>query len=97
MMPAALLNGNVVVETAFYDGDLLVCKSKLRVCGDEPRWVRTQTRAQSRVRDGGRLISLDLSLGRRDGHSAPERTGEGGGGDGNACCKSADQAKAIFN
>ena len=35
MMPAALLNGNVVVETAFYDGDLLVCKSKLRVWYDK--------------------------------------------------------------
>jgi len=34
MMPAALLNGNVVVETAFYDNELLVCKSKLRVWYD---------------------------------------------------------------
>lgn len=31
MMPANVLNGNVVIETEFYDGDLLVSTSKVRV------------------------------------------------------------------
>lgn len=31
MMPASVLNGNVVIETKFYDGDLLVSTSKVRV------------------------------------------------------------------
>mmetsp|Transcript_43768 Transcript_43768/g.95690 ORF Transcript_43768/g.95690 Transcript_43768/m.95690 type:complete len:173 (-) Transcript_43768:659-1177(-) len=35
MIPASMLNGNVVIETAFFDGDLLVCKSLLRVFYDE--------------------------------------------------------------
>ena len=34
MLPAALLNGNVVIETAFFDEELLVCKSVLRVFYD---------------------------------------------------------------
>jgi retinal rod rhodopsin-sensitive cGMP 3',5'-cyclic phosphodiesterase subunit delta len=34
MMPASLLNGNVVIETAFFDDDLLVCKMLLRVYYD---------------------------------------------------------------
>jgi retinal rod rhodopsin-sensitive cGMP 3',5'-cyclic phosphodiesterase subunit delta len=34
MLPASLLNGNVVIETAFYDDDLLVCKMLLRVFYD---------------------------------------------------------------
>lgn len=31
MMPANVLNGNVVIETKFFDGDLLVSTSKVRV------------------------------------------------------------------
>ena len=31
MMPANVLNGNVIIETNFYDGDLLVSKSKVRI------------------------------------------------------------------
>lgn len=31
MMPANVLNGNVVIETTFYDGDLEVSMSKVRV------------------------------------------------------------------
>jgi len=31
MIPAQVLNGNVVIETQFLDGELLVCKSRLRV------------------------------------------------------------------
>lgn len=31
MMPANVLNGNVVIETNFYDGDLLVSRSKVRI------------------------------------------------------------------
>ncbi|XP_064610329.1 retinal rod rhodopsin-sensitive cGMP 3',5'-cyclic phosphodiesterase subunit delta-like [Liolophura sinensis] len=31
MMPANVLNGNVVIETRFYDGDLLVSTSKVRI------------------------------------------------------------------
>lgn len=31
MMPANVLNGNVVIETEFYDGELLVSTSKVRV------------------------------------------------------------------
>lgn len=31
MMPANVLNGNVIIETRFYDGDLLVSTSKVRV------------------------------------------------------------------
>ncbi|XP_052082308.1 retinal rod rhodopsin-sensitive cGMP 3',5'-cyclic phosphodiesterase subunit delta-like [Mytilus californianus] len=31
MMPANVLNGNVIIETSFYDGDLLVSKSKVRI------------------------------------------------------------------
>ena len=34
MFPASLLNGNVLIETAFYDDDLLVCKMVLRVFYD---------------------------------------------------------------
>ena len=34
MMPAEVLNGNVLIETAFYDNDLLVCKVVLRVFYD---------------------------------------------------------------
>ena len=34
MLPASLLNGNVIIETAFYDDDLLVCKMLLRVFYD---------------------------------------------------------------
>lgn len=34
MMPAAVLNGNVLIETAFYDDELLVCKMVLRVFYD---------------------------------------------------------------
>jgi len=34
MMPASVLNGNVLIETAFYDDDLLVCKMVLRVFYD---------------------------------------------------------------
>jgi len=34
MMPASALNGNVLIETAFYDDDLLVCKFVLRVFYD---------------------------------------------------------------
>ncbi|KAL8569746.1 Retinal rod rhodopsin-sensitive cGMP 3',5'-cyclic phosphodiesterase subunit delta [Nucella lapillus] len=31
MMPANVLNGNVMIETRFFDGDLLVSTSKVRV------------------------------------------------------------------
>jgi len=31
MIPAEVLNGNVVIETSFYDADLFICKSKIRV------------------------------------------------------------------
>lgn len=31
MMPANILNGNVVIETCFFDGDLLVSTSKVRI------------------------------------------------------------------
>jgi len=31
MMPAKVLNGNVVIETEFFDGDLLVSTSKVRL------------------------------------------------------------------
>ncbi|CAL1272896.1 unnamed protein product [Larinioides sclopetarius] len=31
MMPANVLNGNVIIETKFYDGDLLVSTSKVRL------------------------------------------------------------------
>ena len=31
MMPARVLNGNVVIETSFYDDDLLVSTSKVRL------------------------------------------------------------------
>ena len=34
MLPASALNGNVLIETAFYDDDLLVCKMVLRVFYD---------------------------------------------------------------
>ena len=34
MLPAAALNGNVLIETAFYDDSLLVCKMVLRVFYD---------------------------------------------------------------
>ncbi|XP_060532962.1 retinal rod rhodopsin-sensitive cGMP 3',5'-cyclic phosphodiesterase subunit delta [Cylas formicarius] len=31
MMPASVLNGNVVVETKFFDEDLLICTSRVRL------------------------------------------------------------------
>lgn len=31
MMPANVLNGNVVIETRFYDGEMVVSVSKVRV------------------------------------------------------------------
>jgi len=31
MMPASVLNGNVVIETKFFDEDLLICTSKVRL------------------------------------------------------------------
>jgi len=31
MLPASLLSGNVMIETNFYDGDLLVSQSKVRI------------------------------------------------------------------
>jgi len=31
MMPANILNGNIVIETKFYDEDFLVCTSNVRV------------------------------------------------------------------
>jgi len=34
MLPAGALNGNVLIETSFFDGDLLVCKMVLRVFYD---------------------------------------------------------------
>ena len=34
MLPAAALNGNVLIETAFYDDEMLVCKMVLRVFYD---------------------------------------------------------------
>ena len=34
MIPVSVLNGNVVIETSFYDDDLLVCKMVLRVWYD---------------------------------------------------------------
>ena len=38
MLPAHLLNGNVTIETSFYDGNLFVSKSLVRVYydGDVP-------------------------------------------------------------
>lgn len=35
MLPASLLNGNVVIETSFFDRDLLVCKAKTRIWYDQ--------------------------------------------------------------
>ena len=35
MLPAHALDGNVLIETAFYDDDLLVCKMVLRVFYDQ--------------------------------------------------------------
>lgn len=34
MLPAAALDGNVLIETSFFDDDLLVCKTVLRVFYD---------------------------------------------------------------
>ena len=34
MLPAEVLNGNVVIETSFYDGDLLVGQSHVRIFYD---------------------------------------------------------------
>ena len=34
MLPAYLLNGNVTIETSFFDGDLFVSKSLVRVFYD---------------------------------------------------------------
>jgi retinal rod rhodopsin-sensitive cGMP 3',5'-cyclic phosphodiesterase subunit delta len=31
MMPASVLNGNVVIETKFYDDDLLISTSRVRL------------------------------------------------------------------
>lgn len=31
MMPAKVLNGNVVIETCFFDGEMLVSTSKVRL------------------------------------------------------------------
>ena len=31
MMPAKVLNGNVIIQTMFYDGDLLVSTSRVRL------------------------------------------------------------------
>lgn len=31
MMPANVLTGNVIIETHFFDGDLLVSKSKVKI------------------------------------------------------------------
>ena len=31
MMPASVLSGNIVIETKFFDGDLLVSTSKVRI------------------------------------------------------------------
>jgi retinal rod rhodopsin-sensitive cGMP 3',5'-cyclic phosphodiesterase subunit delta len=31
MMPAKVLNGNVIIETDFFDGDLLISNSKVRL------------------------------------------------------------------
>jgi len=31
MMPAKVLNGNVIIETDFFDGDLFICNSKVRL------------------------------------------------------------------
>jgi hypothetical protein len=31
MLPAAALNGNVVFETSFYDGDEFLCKNSVRL------------------------------------------------------------------
>jgi retinal rod rhodopsin-sensitive cGMP 3',5'-cyclic phosphodiesterase subunit delta len=36
MLPADALSGNVIVETCFYDGALLVAKSLVRVFYDAP-------------------------------------------------------------
>jgi len=36
MIPAEQLSGNVVLETLFFDGDLCVCKTRLRVFYDAP-------------------------------------------------------------
>ena len=34
MMPAEVLNGNVVIETSFFDGDLLISKCRVRIFYD---------------------------------------------------------------
>ena len=34
MMPAEVLNGNVVIETSFYDGDMLISKCRVRIFYD---------------------------------------------------------------
>jgi retinal rod rhodopsin-sensitive cGMP 3',5'-cyclic phosphodiesterase subunit delta len=34
MLPATALDGNVLIETSFFDDDLLVCKTVLRVFYD---------------------------------------------------------------
>ncbi|ENN72545.1 retinal rod rhodopsin-sensitive cGMP 3',5'-cyclic phosphodiesterase subunit delta [Dendroctonus ponderosae] len=31
MMPASVLNGNIVIETKFFDEDLLICTSKVKL------------------------------------------------------------------
>ena len=36
MLPASLLSGNLVVETTFTDGPLLVAKTLVRIYYDEP-------------------------------------------------------------
>jgi len=35
MLPASLLNGNVVIETSFLEGDLLVCTARTRIWYDQ--------------------------------------------------------------
>lgn len=34
MLPASVLNGNVVIETSFFDRDLLVCTNRVRIWYD---------------------------------------------------------------
>ena len=34
MMPAEVLNGNVVIETSFFDGDMLIAKCRVRIFYD---------------------------------------------------------------
>ena len=34
MMPAEVLNGNVVIETSFFDGDMLISKCRVRIFYD---------------------------------------------------------------